>query len=123
MVLFAITALLFLAIPDKVLVLFNHFSPSLGMPLTPVIGHNFYLILTAGYMYLVTILAFLMFRHPEERIYSLLLTHAKIASSIFSLAFFLLHEHYLIYLANFIIDGFIGLVAGALYFKTRQAQK
>jgi hypothetical protein len=123
MVLFAVTGLLFLSIPDKVLVLFNNLSPALGMPQSPLIGLNFYLILAAGYMYLVTILAYMMFRHPEERIYSLLLTHGKIVSSILSLGLFLFHEHYLIYLANFIIDGFIGLVALTLHFKMRQASK
>jgi hypothetical protein len=123
MFLFAVTGLLFLFIPDKVLVLFNNLSPTFGMPESPVIGFNFYLILAAGYMYLVTVLAFLMFQNPENRIFPLLLTHAKIASSVLSLGFFLLHEHYLIYLANFIVDGFIGMVVGFLYFKMRQTSK
>jgi hypothetical protein len=119
MILFAVTGLLFLFIPDKVLVLFNNLSPS-SMAQAPLTGFNFYLILAAGYMYLVTVLAFLMFRRPENPIFPMLLTHAKIASSVLSLGLFLFHAHYLIYLANFLVDGFIGIVVGTLYFKLRQ---
>jgi hypothetical protein len=43
-----------------------------------------------------------------------------LASSILSLALFLLHAHYLIYLANFIIDGVIGIVVLTLYVKMRK---
>jgi hypothetical protein len=119
MLLFGVTGLLFLFIPDKVLVLFNNLSPA-AMTQAPLTGFNFYLILAAGYMYLVTVLAFLMFRRPENPVFPMLLTHAKIASSVLSLGFFLFHEHYLIYLANFVVDGFIGIVVGILYFKLRQ---
>jgi len=117
MFLFAVTGLLFLFIPDQVLTLFNNFSASLGMPESPVTGLNFYLILAVGYMYLVTVLAFLMYRNPENRYFPQLLAHAKIASSLLSLALFLLHAHYLIYLVNFIIDGFIGVVVTVFYIK------
>ena len=115
MFLFAVTGLLFLFFPDQVLTLFNTFSASLGMPESPVTGLNFFLILAVGYMYLVTILAFLMYRHPENKYFPQLLAHAKIASSLLSLALFLLHAHYLIYLANFVIDGFIGAAVTVLY--------
>jgi hypothetical protein len=71
-------------------------------------------------MYLVTILAFLMFRHPDNREYPLLLTHAKLASSIVSLALFVLNAHYLIYLANFIMDGAIGILVLTLSAKMRR---
>jgi hypothetical protein len=119
MLLFAITGILFLAVPDRVLALFNTLSSSLGLLQSPVTGWSFYLILAVGYMYLVTILAFLMFKHPENRHFPLLLTHAKVASSLLSLAFFLFHAHYLIYLANFIVDGCIGIIVLLLYIKTR----
>jgi hypothetical protein len=117
MFLFAVTGMLFLFLPDKVLVFFNTLSPYLSLPQSPVISWNFYLILTSSYMYLVTILAFLMFRHPENRTYPFILVHGKLASSILSLALFLVYAHYLIFLANFIIDGVIGLVVLTLYFK------
>jgi hypothetical protein len=120
MLLFAITGILFLSIPDKVIVFFNNISSSLGMLQSPVIGWNFYLILAAGYMYLVTILAFLMLRHPENQDFPLLLIHGKLISSVLSLAFFLLQAHYLIYLANFIIDGMIGIAVLIMYMKIRE---
>lgn len=120
MFLFAVTGLLFLFIPDQVLTLFNNLSYSLDMPESPVAGFGFYLILAVGYMYIVTALAFLMYRHPENRYFPQLLAHAKIASSLLSLALFLLHNHYLIYLANFLIDGFIGAVVTMLHIKMRR---
>ena len=122
MLLFAITGILFLVLPDKVIAFFNTLSVFPGLLQSAVIDWNFYLILAAGYMYLVTVLAFLMFRHPQNRQLPLLLTHAKLASSILSLAFYLLHAHYLIYLANFIIDGVIGIVVLALYLKMRKTE-
>ena len=120
MFLFAVTGLLFLIIPDQILTLFNNFSTPLGMPESPVTGLNFYLILAVGYMYLVTVLAFLMYRHPENKYLPQLLAHAKIASSLLSLALFLSHAHYLIYLVNFVIDGVIGAVVIMLYIRIRR---
>jgi hypothetical protein len=122
MFVFAIVGILFLVFPDKVLILFNNVSSYWGMPQSPLIGHNFYLILATGYMYLVTVLAFLMFRNPEVRVYPVLLAHAKLASSFLSLMLFLFHAHYLIYLVNFVIDGFIGLVALYFYFKLQRVR-
>jgi len=107
---FAATGLLFLLAPDRPVTFFNSLFPSLGLPPAPANGWDFYLILAVGYMYLVTVLALSMFRNPENRTLPLLLVHAKLASSVLSLAFFLLHAHYLIYLANFAVDGVIGLV-------------
>lgn len=122
MVLFAVTGIIFLVLSDQVMVFFNTLSSSLGMLQSPVSDRNLYLILAIGYMYLVTILAFLMLKHPENRYYPLLLTHAKLASSILSLALFLLQAHYLIYLANFIIDGLIGIVVLIMYMKIRKME-
>jgi hypothetical protein len=120
MLLFAITGILFLGLPDKVIVFFNTLSSSFGMLPAPVTGWSFYQILAVGYMYLVTILAFFMFRDPDNHYFPLFLMHAKLASSILSLAVFLLQAHYLIYLTNFIIDGVIGIVVLALYLKMRK---
>jgi hypothetical protein len=122
MVLFATTGMLFLFIPNQVLSLFNTLSGFFDLPQSPVTGWTFYLILAVGYMYLVTVLAFWMFRHPEDRRSPLLLTHAKLASAILSLALFLLQAHYLIYLANFIVDGLIGAAVLTLYLKTRRTE-
>jgi hypothetical protein len=121
-VLFAATGLIFLFIPDRVLTLFNTLAASLNMAQSPVTGFNFYLILAVGYMYLVTVLAFLMFKNPRNKTFPVLLAHAKLASSILSLAFFLIQAHYLVYLANFIVDGVIGAVVLILYLKMRRSE-
>ena len=118
-VLFAAAGILFLFFPDNVLGLFNSISSVLGMTQSPVNGPNFYLILAVGYMYVVTLLAFLMFKHPENRQFPFLLANAKLASSVLSLALFLFDAHYLIYLANFVVDGLIGIVVLGLYINAR----
>jgi len=119
--LFAMTGVLFLGFPDAAIAFFNTLSPSFGMPQATASGRDFYLILAVGYMYLVTILAFSMFRHPVNRLFPMLLAHAKLASSILSLILFLLQAHYLIYLANFAIDGVIGIVVLTMYLRMRRA--
>jgi hypothetical protein len=118
--LFAVTGMLFLFIPDRVLMLFNDFSSYFGLPQSPADGSSFYLILAVGYMYLVTVLAFCMFSHPEDRRIPLLLTHAKLASSVLSLAFFLLQYHYLVYLVNFFVDGAIGVLVLTMNSRVRR---
>jgi hypothetical protein len=114
---FAAVGLIFLIIPGRVLDFFNYFSPSLNLPQTPSAGFTFYLILAVGYMYVVTLLAFLMYRNPGNRVFPLLLAQAKLVSSLLSLALFCLQDHYLVYLANFLVDGFIGIFVAVLYYK------
>ena len=111
---FAVVGLIFLFFPASVLIFFNSISNYFGLPQSPVQGTSFYLILASAYMYLVTLLAYLMYRYPEQAIYPLLLAHAKLASSIISIYLFLMYQPYLIYFANFVTDGFIGIAA--LYF-------
>ncbi len=81
----------------------------------PASGFHFYLVLTGGYMYLVALLAWLMFRYPGNNDFPFLLANGKIATSLLSLGFFLLHRPFLIYLANFIVDGLIGGLVLGLY--------
>ena len=108
---FAVVGLIFLFFPDSALIFFNSISDYFGLPRAPVQGTGFYLILASAYMYLVTLLAYLMYRYPEQNIYPFLLAQGKLASSAISICLFLVHRHYLIYLANFVIDGFIGIAA------------
>jgi hypothetical protein len=109
---FLLVGALFLAFPGGVLSLFNRLSRPLGLPASPIVGPSFFLVLTSGYMYLVSILAWLMFRHPENRLFSFLLVQGKLATSLLSLGFFIIHRPYLLYLANFLVDG---LIAGAVW--------
>ena len=119
-IVFAIVGLLFLFGTDIVLTFFNDLSGHLEMPTSPVNDLGFYPLLAVGYMYVVTVLAFLMYRSPENSAFPLLLTHSKLATSILSLALFLLHERYLIYITNFVVDGFIGVVILLFYLKIKR---
>jgi len=123
-VVFALVGLLFITIPAGVINFFNGLSPALGMQVMPVENHGFYLILAAGYMYLVALLAFLMYRHPLDENFPLVLLNAKLATSLLSLAMFLFQEQFLIYVVNFAIDGFLGGVILCFYLTlTRHKQE
>ncbi len=113
---FLLVGALFLAFPDEVLSFFNRLSGPLGMPEMPFVGQTFFLVLASGYMYLVSLLAWLMFRHPDNRTFPSLLIQGKLATSLLSLGFFLAHRPYLIYLANFFVDG---LIAGGVWWISR----
>jgi divalent metal cation (Fe/Co/Zn/Cd) transporter len=108
--LFALVGALFLFFPDATPAFFNGLSALFNLPESPLQGPGFPLILAAAYMYIVALLAFMMFRRPEQTVYPVLLANAKLASSALSLYLFLTHRPYLIYLANFCVDGAIGLV-------------
>ncbi len=112
---FAIVVLLFLLAPDAVLIFFNSMSGSVQMPEAPLAGARFYLILSVAYMYLVTLLAFMMYHHPHNTTFPLLLINAKVASSVVSIILFIAAARYLIYLTNFLVDGIIGVVVLLFY--------
>ena len=105
---FAAVGLVFLSSPGSVTVFFNTLSRPLGMDAAPVPGRSLYLVLTAAYMSVVTLLAWNMARQPENRAYPVLLTQAKLASSLISFGFFAFHGPFLIYLVNGFVDGAIG---------------
>ena len=110
-IIFLAVGFLFLLIPEKVLSFFNTVSGYLGFSHSPVDSIDFYLVLAVAYMYLAALLAFLMWRHPGNRHFPLLLAHGKIASSLLSIFLFAIRWPYLIFLANFVVDGLIGIVA------------
>jgi hypothetical protein len=105
---FAAVGLAFLVAPGGVTVFFNTLSLPLGMDAAPVAGRSFYLVLTAAYMSVVTLLAWNMARQPKNRAYPVLLAQAKLASSLISFGFFAFHGPFLIYLVNGFVDGAIG---------------
>jgi len=121
-IIFAMVGFIFLFLTDGVLVFFNSIASHTGMKLSPVQGVNFYLILATGYMYLVSLLAFMMYKHPDNPYFPLLLTHAKLASSGLSLCFFILHQPYPIYIINGIVDGSIGLMVLYFYLQIKKRQ-
>ena len=120
MVAFIIVGLLFILMPDGVLSFFNDISGQLGMKKILLQGKSFFLILATAYMYIVSLLAFFMFKYPDNQFPPLLLINAKMASSLLSFGMFLLHQPYLIYLVNGIVDGAIGIFVLILYLSFRK---
>lgn len=119
-VIFAAVGLIFLLAPRGVLSFFNVVSGYLGMTPAPEQGGGFYLVLAVGYMYLVTWLAYFMYRYPEDKRFPLLLANGKLASSILSLYLYVLHQPYLIYVANGVIDGLIGFLVLFMYLQMQR---
>lgn len=116
-IVFAVVGAIFLMFPAGLFEFFNWLSGPLGMKPAPPVDRQFFLILAVSYMYAVTLLAWLMVRYPGDRIYPLLLTHCKTASSVLSFLLFIIHQPFLIYLANGLIDGAIALIVFVLYIR------
>ncbi len=115
---FAIVGGIFFAFPRGTLEFFNAVSRRVGMVEGPV-EPTFFGALAAAYMFVVTVLAWRMSRSPGERIYPLLLAQAKLASAALSFLLFAAQARWLIYLANGIIDAALGVVALAMYFRSK----
>ena len=116
-ILFACVGIIFLLMPAGVIGFFNTISRPLGMKPAPLTGYQFFLILAAAYMYIVTLLAWFMFRFPENKTYPQLLVHAKAISSLLSFLFFIVHQPFLIYLTNGVVDGAIAVFVLVTYLK------
>lgn len=110
-VIFALVGLTFLLMPEDVLAYFNQLSVHLRLPLAPVTTAGFYVALAGAYMYVVAVLAWLIYRQPTVPWFPLLLAHAKLASALLSLLLFFWQQPYLIFLANGLVDGLLGLAA------------
>lgn len=108
---FAGVGLAFFAAPEPILAWFNRLSAPLGLAPAPLQASSFFPVLALAYMYLVALLAGLMFKRPGNPLLPLLLAQAKLASSVLSLAFFFGRAPYLICLANAVVDGGIGALA------------
>jgi hypothetical protein len=119
-VVFVAVGVLFLVVPTGVLGFFNSLSANLGIgPGSGEVGY-FYLVLAVAYMVLVSTLAFLMYRRPENHYFPLLLAVGKLSSSALSLVFFFFVQRSLILVTNFVVDGAIG--AAAAFFAARIAR-
>jgi hypothetical protein len=78
---FALVGGVFLILPRETLSFFNALSRRLGMIEGPA-DRSFFGVLAAAYMFVVTVLAWRMYKAPREKIYPLLLGQAKVASSL-----------------------------------------
>ncbi|MBN1224625.1 MAG: hypothetical protein JXB23_15355 [Candidatus Aminicenantes bacterium] len=117
---FVAAGLIFLFFPGRVLLFFNSCSHVFGLPPAPVREAGFFNILAAGYMYLVALLAFWMYRCPENKFFPLLLANGKFASAILSVCFALVLKPYLIFWVNSLVDSLIGVVVLILYMRIKR---
>ena len=106
---FAAVGLLFLFFPGAPWRFFNGLSDMLGMARAPEEGLGLFHLLGVAYMYVVTLIAFLMYARPLDRSLPWLLVHAKGASALLSASLFVAHGPFLIYLANALVDGSIAV--------------
>jgi hypothetical protein len=120
---FAGVGMVFLFVPEGVYNLFNTFSRVIGMIESKEQGAGLYQILAVGYMYVVSVLAFMMYRNPDNKEFLWILINAKSASSALSFLFFILLSPYLIFLSNGIVDGAIACGLLVLRAKSRGWQQ
>ena len=116
---FAAVGIMFLLLPGAVVLFFNGFARRLGMDESPLSGASLYPALAAAYMYVVTFLALGMHRRPEERMFALLLVHAKAASAVLSIMACFIGGVQLILVANAAVDGMIALGVAHLEYRGR----
>ncbi len=102
------------------MIFFNRLSHFLGLPQSSVPDFNFYIVLAVAYMYLVALLALLMYWHPKNRYFPLLLANGKIASSLLSFYLLIIHQPYMILIVNCVVDGLIGIAAFMFYKKIKR---
>ncbi len=110
---FAVVGLLFIAVPSGVLDVISDLGDWIGsFPRAPHTQEDLWLALAFAYMVVITGIC-LVAQADVVRYRPLLLVLAagKTASSLGSLAFYLVDEHVFIYLLNFLVDGSLVFVA------------
>jgi nitric oxide reductase large subunit len=110
---FAVVGILFIAVPSGVLDVISDLGEWFGNETrAPHTQEDLWLALSFAYMVVITGIC-LVAQMDVVRYRPLLLVLAagKTASSLGSLAFFLIDEHVFIYLLNFLVDGFLALLS------------
>jgi nitric oxide reductase large subunit len=110
---FAVVGILFIAVPSGVLDTISDVGEWFGNNTrAPHTQEDLWLALSFAYMVVITGIC-LVAQMDVVRYRPLLLVLAagKTASSLGSLAFFLIDEHVFIYLLNFLVDGFLALLS------------
>jgi hypothetical protein len=110
---FVVVGILFIAVPSDVLDTISDLGDSLGGFIRAAHGEEqLWLALAFAYMVVITGIC-LVAQADVVRYRPLLLVLAvgKTASSLGSLGFYLFDQHVFIYLLNFLVDGFLALLA------------
>ena len=110
---FAVVGILFIAVPDGVLDAISDLGDELGDFSRAPHGTE-QLWLSLGFAYMVVIAALCVVAQADVVRYRpliLVLAVGKAASSLSSLGFFLFDEDVFAYLLNFLVDGFLALLA------------
>ena len=110
---FAVVGILFIAVPSGVLDTISDLGDAIGsFPRAPHAEEQLWLALAFAYMVVITGIC-LIAQADVVRYRPLLLVLAagKTASSLGSLAFFAFDQDVFIYLLNFLVDGFLALLA------------
>ena len=110
---FAVVGILFIAVPSGVLDTISDLGDAIGsFPRAPHTEEQLWLALAFAYMVVITGIC-LVAQADVVRYRPLLLVLAagKTASSLGSLAFFAFDQDVFIYLLNFLVDGFLALLA------------
>jgi hypothetical protein len=110
-VVFAAVGAVFLLAPDAVLFALDRVAALVAWPAVRAgeIGSGLFRGLAVAYMYVVTLLAWMMFRRPAEPAWPTLLAHAKLASAAASALLFVSSVPSMEFAANAAVDGLIGV--------------
>ena len=110
---FAVVGILFIAVPSGVLDTISDVGEWFGNETrAPHTQEDLWLALSFAYMVVITgICVVAQADVVRYRPLLLVLVAGKTASSLGSLAFFLIDEHVFIYLLNFLVDGFLALLS------------
>jgi nitric oxide reductase large subunit len=110
---FLVVGILFVAVPSGVLDVISDFGEWFGNDTrAPHTQEYLWLALSFAYMILITAICLVAQTDVVRyRVLILILAIGKTTSSLTALAFFLIQEHVFIYLLNFLVDGFLALVA------------
>lgn len=110
---FAVVGILFIAVPSGVLDTISDLGDSLGgFSRAPHSQEQLWLALAFAYMVVITgICAVAQADVVRYRPFLLVLAVGKTASSLGSLGFYLFDDDVFVYLLNFLVDGFLALLA------------
>ena len=122
---FLAVGITFLAAPHAVQALFDWIAHRIALPALPAgnVETGLFRALAVAYMYIVSLLAWMMFRRPAEVVWPTLLAHAKLASAALSFLLMAALGSNLLFAANGVVDGVIGLVALLLRGQARRIRE